>query len=134
MSSNQPVKPNLFLEEHYEKAFHPILTLTRLERILLSRIVNQCLLYPTEIYYDPGWITLLVMLNNLYVKLDPNVEALDTYKLSARWIGTWLLELLQRRQQLSASNLLTSLEELIKTRGTILEYLESNSVKQTVNN
>jgi hypothetical protein len=122
---NLNMHPAVFLDTHYCKAGTPYCTVERLEKILLDQVYKQCAVYGTEVYYDSGWVQTLLMINDIYISLSKELIELEAYKRSALWIARWLLELLQRRPQLSASNALTQLEELLKDREYILEYLES---------
>lgn len=71
------------------------------------------------------------MINRIYLELEPSVSELDEYKRSSLWIARWLLELLQRRPQLSANNICAELENLLKDRNSIIEYLEATTANQT---
>lgn len=71
------------------------------------------------------------MINRLYLEIEPALAEDDRYKSSARWIARWLLELVQRRLQLSANKVCVTLEGLLKERDSLVEYLESSVTQPT---
>ena len=136
MQNSNHIEPALFLEKHYEEANNPLRTATRLEAILMDMVKKQCAMYTTDAYYDAGWIKMLLILNKVYIKLDPGVVEDERYKNSTLWVSRWLLELLQRRPQLSANNVCASLDELQKERESLVESLREkaqNLIQQPTN-
>jgi hypothetical protein len=119
------LSPPVFLDTFYQLANTNSRSLTRLEKLLLDSVRRACILNPTEAFYDSNWVTTLLTLNRLYLEIDSSLVDREEYKLSILWVANWLLELLQRRPQLSANNIMESLADFTKNREALLDHLES---------
>lgn len=123
LKSKQKYHPALFLDEYYCRSNNPYRTLIRLERILIDLVIKQCLIDGLDFFYDIDWIQTLTLINKTYVSLNDKIKESDSYKLSSLWVAKWSLELIQRRQQLSANTAITALEELKEYREGLINYV-----------
>lgn len=101
----------------------PVLTFTRLEKLVLRQLEKEWVQDANKIYYNSSWVSLVLFCNAKYLKQQPSLAELDEYKQSINQLNYWCLSLCGLKPMLTPTG--DVIKAFVALRTSVIDAIEN---------